>query len=173
MKLIRNQIGATLLELTMVVGIIATIAIAAIAYFNTANDANKINDEVKNVNTLSGAIRNMFNSQGNYAGVTNTVILKSGAFPDRMRVPGSNINIKHSWADNGVVVVPVNNQGTANDSFTITYSAIPERPCTDLVSKTFRYYDKVDVNGTVVDTVGAAVTSCVAGNTNKIIFTSR
>lgn len=172
-KSLRNQVGATLLELTMSIGIIAVIAIAAISYFNTANDANRINDEVKNINTLTGAIRNMFNSQGDYTGLTNTAIIKSSSFPDRMRVSGSTTLIKHSWLNNGVTAVPINNAGTANDSFQITYAGIPERACSDLVSKTFRFYDKVTVNSTIITNVAGAATACAAGSANSIAFIAR
>lgn len=179
MSNIRKQMGATLLELTMAIGIIATIAIAAIAYFNTANDSSKINDEVKNVNTLTGSIRNMFNSQGNYEGLTNEVVLTSGAFPDRMRVSVTEKSqIKHSWLNDGVTVLPTNFQGTANDSFTVLYKNVPARACVDLVSKTFRFYDQVDVDGTVITNIPSATTACgqhSAGNktTVNITFTAR
>lgn len=171
-KDIKNQVGATLLELVMAIGIIAVIAIAAISYFNTANDANKVNDEVKNINTLSAAIRNMFNSQGDYAGLTNTVIIKSGAFPDRMRVGSSTTLIKNSWLNDGVDVAPANAMGTANDSFTVTYKGVPERACVDITSKTFRFYDKVAVAGTQITGSASATTLCKAG-ANTIVFTAR
>lgn len=169
----RRQAGATLLELTMAIGIIATISIAAIAYFNTSNDSNRIKDEINNLNTLSGAVRNMFNSQGNYLGLNNAVILRSNAFPDRMRVPGNTTQIKHAWRDNGVTVAPTNFLGTANDSFTITYSNVPARACSDLVSRTMRYYDQVTVGSTVVTNVGAATTACGSTGTTTVKFITR
>jgi type II secretory pathway pseudopilin PulG len=171
----RKQVGATLLELTMVVGIIAIIAIAAISYYNTTSHSNKINDEVKNVNTLTAAVRNMFDSQGDYAGLTNAVILKSGAFPDRMRVAGSTTLIKNAWVNNGVNLGTVAYQGTTNAAFTVSYLLIPERACTDIVSRTYRYYQDVvpvTVNGTAITGAALASTACNQV-TNTIIFTAR
>lgn len=170
MKSIKNQVGATLLELVMSIGIMAVIAIAAIAYFNTANDSNKVGDEVKNLNALTGAIRQMFDSQGDYAGIDNKTVIKSGAFPDRMRT--SNVNyIKNSWLTNGVVVTPATVSGTANDGFNITYSGVPERACVDLTTKTFRYYETVKIGATTVTGAASATTAC--GATNTIVFTTR
>jgi type II secretory pathway pseudopilin PulG len=172
---LRKQVGATLLELTMVVGIISIIAIAAISYYNTTSHSNKINDEVKNVNTLTAAVRNMFDTQGSYTGLTNAVILKSGAFPDRMRVPNSTTLIQNAWVSNGVDLKTVAYQGTTDAAFTVTYKMIPERACTDIVAKTFRHYQDVTpvtVNGTAVLNSGVAATSCNTA-TNTIVFTAR
>ncbi|MND11567.1 Major structural subunit of bundle-forming pilus precursor [compost metagenome] len=171
-KSFKNQVGATLLELVMSIGIIAVIAIAAISFFNTANDANKVNDEVKNLNTLSAAVRNMFNSQGDYAGLTNAVIIKSGAFPDRMRVPSSATLIKHSWLNDGVVVAPATVNGTTNDGFTVTYKDVPERACSDIATKTFRFYDKVVVGSTTITGSASATTACSTA-ANDMVFTAR
>jgi type II secretory pathway pseudopilin PulG len=172
---LRKQVGATLLELTMVVGIIAIISISAISYYNTTSHSNKINDEVKNVNTLTAAVRNMFDTQGSYTGLTNAVILKSGAFPDRMRVPNSTTLIKNAWVSNGVDLGTVAYQATADAAFTVTYKLVPERACTDLVTKTFRHYTDVvpvTVNGTSISNSGVAATACNSA-TNTIVFTAR
>lgn len=147
---LHNQKGATLLEIVMVIGIIAVIAISAMAYFNQANNSQRAVEEVKNIATLASSIRNMFNTQGNFDGVENEVILKSNAFPDRMRVPGSDRLIKHGWADDGVDVGSENVMGTAHDSFFITYKDVPESACSDLVANTVRYYMIVEVGGTEI-----------------------
>lgn len=149
---LHRQKGATLLEIVMVIGIIAVIAISAMAYFNQANNSQRAVEEVKNIATLAGSIRNMFNTQGNFEGLENEVILKSNAFPDRMRVPGSDELIKHGWADDGVEVNSESNvvSTTNHDAFSITYKDIPESACSDLVANTVRYYMIVEVDGSEI-----------------------
>lgn len=167
----RGQAGFGLIELMLSIAIIGVLAIGVVSYFNNVSHANKVKDEVNNLNSLSGAVKNMFNSQGSYTGLTNDVILKSGSFPDRMRVPGSTSQIKHAWLDAGVTVAPDDFLGTTDDSFTITYTGVPERACTDIVSNAFRFFDEADVNGTVITDVGLAAVNCV--DTNVLIFTTR
>ena len=175
----KGQTGATLLELTMVVGIIAVISIAAIAYYNSVSNGNKIKDEVNNLNSLTASVRNMFNSQGDYTGLANKYVLKSSTFPDRMRVPNDAVKIKNSWLTNGVVVVPTNVMGTANDGFTVTYSGVPMESCFDLLSATARHY-QVKVGGGAwsegdnqVDNVAEIDGICSSVNNNTIVYTTR
>ncbi len=173
---IKSRRGATLLELTMVVGIIAIISIAAIAYYNSVNNGNKIKDEVNNLNSLSAAIRNMFNTQGSYEGLNNRVVLKSSTFPDRMRVPvpNNNTQIKHSWLSNGVIVESATVSGTAHDGFTITYKDVPNDACTDIVSNTYRHFVKVEAGNGAISNLGDVAGSCKSGSDkNTIIFTTR
>jgi len=171
MKNFKKQAGATLMEMTMVVGVIAIISIAGIAYYNSVNNGNQIKDEVNNVNSLSASIRNMFNTQGNFTGLSNEVILKSSTFPDRMRVANDTTSIKHSWANAGVIVAPIT-YDSPDDRFTITYQEIPERSCTDLVSNTYRHFISVTVGNTIVDGSASAATAC-SGDVNEIIFETR
>lgn len=171
---IKARKGATLLELTMVVGIIAIISIAAIAYYNSVNNGNKIKDEVNNVNSLTAAVRNMFNTQGSYEGLSNAVILKSSTFPDRMRVPGDANKIKHSWLSDGVTVAAANVSGTANDGFTVTYKDVPNAACTDIVANTYRHFVSVTAGASKVENLGDLAASCQSGSDkNTIVFTTR
>lgn len=170
MKNYRSQAGFGLIELMLSIGIIAILAIGVVSYFNNVSHSNKVKDEVNNLNAVSGAVRNMFNSQGSYTNLSNEVILKSGGFPDRMRVPNNTTDIKHGWLTVGVTVAPFTANST-DDSFTITYAAVPERACSDIVSNAFRFFDKVEVNGTLIDGVATAATSCT--DSNSLVFTNR
>lgn len=170
MKNYRNQAGFGLIELMLSIGIIAILAIGVVSYFNNVDHSNKVKDEVNNLNALSGAVRNMFNSQGSYTGLTNEVILKSGGFPDRMRVPNNTTDIKHGWLTQGVTVAPATVDST-DDSFTITYAGVPERACSDIIANGFRFFEQVTVNGTQIVDVATAATSCT--DTNSLEFRNR
>ncbi|MGD1524395.1 type 4 pilus major pilin [Vibrio owensii] len=171
MRNFKKQAGATLMELTMVVGIIAIISIAGISYYNMVNNGNKIKDEVNNLNSLSAAVRNMFNTQGNYTGLTNQVILKSSTFPDRMRIAGNGNHIKHSWLNDGVDVAPKSASST-DDRFTVTYKDVPQDACSDLVSNTYRHFISVKVGSTQVTGAATAATACSSA-TNDIVYETR
>lgn len=166
----KRQAGFGLIELMLSIGIIAILAIGVVSYFNNVDHSNKVKDEVNNLNAMSGAIRNMFNSQGSYQGLSNTVVLKSGGFPDRMRVPSSTTLIKHGWLTSGVTVAPATVAST-DDSFTITYASIPEKACSDIVSNAFRFFEKTTINGTDITNVGLATSTCAA--TNTLVFRTR
>lgn len=182
----KNQAGATLLEMVMVVGIIAIISVGAVSYYNTVSNSNKVKDEVNNLNSLSAAIKGMFNTQGNYSGLENKIVLRSGSFPDRMRVSETNFSdIKHSWKNNGVEVDPQTIFGSTDDGFSIVYSDVPTGACYDIVQQAARHYyikkgggvwKESDGQTGRVQTIGDVEGICGAGSTTDtvdITFVSR
>lgn len=165
-----SQMGATLLEVLMVVGIITVITVSALSFFNSTNEASKIQEATKNLGTLTAGVRNMFNSQGNYNGLTNDVILTGNSVPPSMRNGNSTTDLKHGWNSAGITVAPAT-QVSADDSFTITYVDVPQEACVEIVSSTYRQYDSVEVEGTAITGVADIATSCV--EPSSIVWTAR
>ena len=177
MKNLRNQLGATLLELVMSIGIIAVIAISALAFFQQANEQNKITAEVSSVGALVAGIRNMYITQGDYNGLTNTIIIRSNIFPDRMRNPGAvgaALNqIKTSWGTNGIVLTAEAVDGVADGGFVMQYNTVPRGACVDFVSKVLGNFTLVEVNDNEVTNVASIVNRCTEAEANIIKFHTR
>jgi prepilin-type N-terminal cleavage/methylation domain-containing protein len=168
---IGRQAGFSLIELVLVLTIIGAATIITISAFNTTDDSQQVQEEVNNVNALSGAIRHMFNTQGDYNGLTNTVLLRSVAFPEQMRVPSSTTLIKHSWLNDGIDVAAINELGTADDSFTITLKAVPDTACASIASTTFRHFIRLTVGSTDITNVPSATTACTGSP--DMVFVAR
>lgn len=171
MRRLGRQAGFSLIELVLVLTIIGAATIITISAFNTSDDSQQVQEQVNNMNALSGAVRHMFNTQGSYTGLTNTVILRSIAFPEQMRVPNSTTLIKHSWANDGVDVAPINELGTADDAFSITMKAVPDTSCASIAATTFRHFMRVTVGSTDITNVPQATAACI-GNPD-IVFVAR
>jgi len=166
--------GASILEIIIYMGIAAFIIILVMQGGNQATDTQKINTAVQNLNTLKTSITQMFSTQRTYEGLTNEVLTASSNFPEQMRVNEAPELIAHGWKADGVDVVPTNIDGTENDGFQITMKGIPQRSCVDVLDRTYRFFQEVEVNGTDVTTGIAAIrANCAEGDANDLVFRDR
>lgn len=173
-KINRNQNGFTMIELMIVLALAAIATVIGISLYNSNSAQTEIEREVRNLNSLVPLVKQTFmTAQGNYEGLSNTVMLNSKSFPESMRVGSSNTLIRHSWNNDGVDLAPVNFLGTAFDSFTITYKSVPAAACQDLMSRVYKFFEEVDINGTVVTNVGNISTSCGTSGNSTITLTTR
>lgn len=170
----KNQQGFTMIELMIVLALAAIATVIGISLYNSNSAQTEIEREVRNMNSLVPLIKQTFmTAQGSYDGLSNTVMLNSKSFPQGMRVPGNDTLIRHSWNNDGVELDPVNFFGTANDSFTITYKSVPAQACQDLMSRIYRFFEEVEVGGTVVSNVGEISTACGRTGNVNIVLTTR
>lgn len=168
-----GEIGATLLELVMFIGLAALILIGGVAWYMTASEGQRVSDEVSNLNAITAIVRNTYTTQNNFNGLNNSVITRSSQFPDKMRIAGTPGTIKSSWDQNGVDLAPAT-VVSADDSFTITYNDVPEGACIDFTTRTFRFFEQTTVNGTVVNSVADVSAQCnTTGTGNAIVFRTR
>jgi prepilin-type N-terminal cleavage/methylation domain-containing protein len=153
----RNK-GFTLIEILLVIGIIAILAIAAFVIFPQVQASSRANNEQNNIATIAAGVKNLYGSAGKYDGVTNDVINVARIFPASMN-GGSNatgVSIKSSW-DGAVSVLPVG-AAAPYKNFSITYSAVPAAVCTKLVPAIAANFDKVSVGTGATPTVVKDVT---------------
>jgi prepilin-type N-terminal cleavage/methylation domain-containing protein len=170
-KSMARQAGFSLIEIVLVLTIIGAATIITISAFNTSDDTNKVHEQITNVNSLSGAVRNMFNTQGNYTSLDNATILKVVSFPEQMKVPGSTSLIKNSWVNDGFDVAPKTITST-DDAFTITMKSVPAKACASISAETFRHFITVTVGSNTITKVAEAAAACTSA-TNTIVFTTR
>lgn len=169
-----SQYGLTMIELMIGLAIAAIVTVIGISLYSSNSAQTEIEREVRNMNSLVPLVKQTFmTAQGNYDGLTNTVMLNSKTFPQNMRVGSSNTLIRHSWNNDGVDLTPVNFFGTANDSFTITYKSVPAQACQDLMVRLYKFFEQVEINGNVVGNVGDVSTQCGTSGNATIILTTR
>lgn len=166
----RYQQGATLLEIMMVLGLIAVITFSALAFYQKTSQSNKMQTEVKNLGALVSGIENMYASQGNYNGLTNTVIYNSNFIPDSMKgvAVGS---LMTQWKN----PITVTSSGAAFQQMQILLSAIPKAACMEMVSSLYKSFPTTIIGGTTISPTSAtAVTSistaCNAAATVNLTF---
>lgn len=171
----RRQAGATLIEIMMVVALMAVITIGALTYFNSANESSKVQEATASLTALTSVIRNQFATQGSYEGLTADVAAKFGNVPESMLVrTGSTARFRNPWNQGAgaVTIVPAETNST-DDSFTVTFTKIPASTCTDLMTRTYRHFDKALVGTTEVDTVAKITTACGADGDKSLSWTAR
>lgn len=182
-KNLKKKNGFSLIELLLVLGIIAALAITAFMIYPKVSASNNAQTEATNINTIKASVTSLYSSSPDYAGLNDEVGIKSKVFPDTM------VNTAGTAALNtfkGKVSLSTSNESPSkspSSAFTITYAAVPAAECVKLVSAVASNFYKITVGGATVKAAsigtGAASglnvtqlsTSCAAGNT-EIVFTS-
>lgn len=153
----RHQVGATLLEIMMVLGVVALIVIGALAFFQKTSTANKVQTEIKNLGSMIAGIEQMYSSQGNYNGLTNTVIWSSNFVPDSMKGPATP-QLFTQWK--GAVTVTAT--GATFNQMQILLRGIPTTPCMDLVSGVYKQFATTIVGATTITPTSPTAVSDIA-----------
>lgn len=153
----RNQVGATLLEIMMVLGVVALIVIGALAFFQKTSTANKVQTEIKNLGSLVAGIEQMYSSQGNYNGLTNTVIWASNFVPDSMKGPATP-QLFTQWKG----AITVTSFGATNNQMQIVLNGIPTTPCMDFVSGIYKQFAVTQIGATTITPTAATAVSNIA-----------
>ena len=179
----QNKKGFSLIELLLVLGIIAALAITAFMIYPKVSSSNNAQTESSNINTIKASVGSLYSSSPDYNGLTTAVGISSKVFPDTM------VNTAGTAALNtfkGAVTLATSTDspsGAADSAFTITYNSVPSAECVKIVSAVASNFYKVTVGGTVVKTttagsagtaavnVATLTTACAKAN-SVLVFTS-
>ena len=184
----QSKKGFSLIELLLVLGIIAALAIVAFIIYPKVSAANKAQTEASNINTIKAAINSLYASAPDYSGLDTTTALNADVFPSTM------VSSDGSSASNtfkGTVTVAASDDapsGASNSSFTITYNGVPTTECVKIVSAVAGSFYEVTVgagssgssssgstSGTVVKSSSTALdvsdlaSACESGGDNNSI----
>lgn len=170
---INKQRGFSLVEILLVLGIIALLAIAAFIIFPQVQAANRANTEQANITTMAAGIKNLYGSTRNYAGVTPRILVQARIAPTSMYANNTAATTLTSAWSGDVSVGPT---GTNNSQFIITYAGVPTEVCTRLVPGLLSNFQTVTVGSTAVSAQNptAVVTACAPTNASSVsvAFTS-
>lgn len=158
MSHVQKQQGFSLVELLLVLGVIALIAIAAFIIYPSVQAGTQANTESSNITSVVAGTKNLYGSRGTYGGVNNDTLRNARIFPSTM--VGGNFTAgeaKSVWG-NDVTVAP---QGTPATRFSILYADIPTEACIKFVSGVAANFDTVGAS--IADATGAAPTIKASG----------
>lgn len=146
--------GFSLIEILLVIGIIAVLAIAAFIIFPQVQASSRANTEQSNIMTMAAGVKNLFN--GRYAGLTDGIAIDGNIVPASMHDGASTIT--SSWGGDATLAP----SGTGNTLFTITYTALPTEVCLKLVPGLVQNFESITLpagtitrDSTAADIVGA------------------
>ena len=176
-----KQQGFTLIELVLVLGVIALIAIAAFLVYPSVVAGTQANTESTDVTAITACVKTLYGSTGSYTGLSTTTAIQGHCPPSTM-VAGNygSTTMNSVWGQ--LVNVAVNTNPVL---FDITYSNVPTAACLKFVADIGSNFDKVVIGSTTVkDTIAGdtqvpfspanVITGCTAADpAPSIIFTSR
>lgn len=173
----RKQGGFSLVEILLVLGIIAILAIAAFIIFPQVQAANRANTEQSNITTIAAGVKNLYGATRNYNGISASTLIKAKIAPSSMYANDSTATaLTSSWSAPVAIAAstPTGGTGTANSQFTLTYSDVPSEVCTRLVPGLLANFSSVTVGGTNVSANNPAgvVDACSASTTATVAFIS-
>lgn len=155
--------GASLLEGIAYLGIAAIVILGAVSLLTNAFGNAQANRATEEVISLRTSVRKLFIGQV-YPAAINAVLISAAAVPASLTTTAP-AAITNSW---GGAVTVVGNAGAGGvNSFTITYNAVPQAVCINMLSGATGW---TAANGSGVAapsfpvTAGDAAAACTAGN---------
>ena len=170
MRATRRQRGASLLEAIAYLGIAAVVVLGAVSLLNGAFGSAKSNQTSEEVVALRTAVRKLYMGQAFPVESLTPSLLVANAVPATLARGATGGALSNSWG--GAVTVT----GTAN-GFTITYNAIPQDVCVNLISGASGWTSIAQGQTSLTTfpaTVANATSLCsVAGGAgNNVVFTA-
>lgn len=172
---LRNQVGATLMELIAVLAVISTIVVGALALFGSADSAQKSTQTVQEVSALRTGVKSLFVGQSSFgtAGL-NQALIKANKVPSTVtKTSGADATNANNTLKNASGATYDVTGSTA--SFTITITTLNTELCVGLITAATTGYTKVKI-GTQADRTppvspADAATDCAA-TPSPIILTA-
>ena len=138
--------GFTVIELLIVIAIIVTATLVIVNRVGAARQSSQVQSESGNMQAIVATSQSSFAGRADYAGLTNNYLVAQGGFPGNMMNAGVP---KNSWGGDVTVL------GAGNVA-TITYTAVPNKVCIELVNNISPSFKTVKVRGATVKDASSA-----------------
>jgi type II secretory pathway pseudopilin PulG len=123
--------AVSLIEIAMGLSIIAVVSAGALFYFNNAQVSSRTNEAMQQLSSLQEIIRTLYQSAGNYSGLSASVIANSSLLAPRYRVGTiPNATAVRSPFGSNVTFASANN----DTEFEITMTNVPAAACQRLAT---------------------------------------
>jgi len=122
--------GATLIETAAVLAIVAILALGALQLITTVNQARLGSQAANELNTIQQAVRSLYGSQSNFAGISSEVLVSTKAVPQSM-VSGT--GLKHAFTG-AITIEPAAAASGANSGFEVTFEGLPQDVCVKMLT---------------------------------------
>ena len=171
MKHIKNQAGATLLELIAALSVLAIIVVGALALYSSASSSQASTQISQDVTAIRAGLKQLWNGQGTYgtAGTNlNDTLVAAKRIPTTIRVDATTTPDTLTHQLDGTVTIASTGVG-----FTITLTNIPEDVCIPLMTSAQGWTSVKAGTATAITSFpiapASAVTACATGTT--LVFT--
>lgn len=154
--------GFTMIELLIGIGFIAAASVTVYYIYNKVKSTGDANTEGRHLDTLRAGIKNLYQGQVSYAGITHKFVNDARITPEDMRVAGDTTGIIRNKFGGTVTIAPANLNGGTSNAFAITYNKVPGETCIKLVTTAGFQFDSVQVGATTVKTFGTQTVDPVA-----------
>lgn len=116
----KREKGIGLLELMLSLSIIAILLVMATRYFMVANESQKLNNAISEVNGIAGGAANYNLSYPGYADINMQKLIEGRFIPASLGGSDQNGTGANPWGGNISVA-----NGSAGQGFTVTFTGIP------------------------------------------------
>lgn len=177
----RRIAGVTLIEALMVIGVALALSTVGYNLYQKAQEGNKTNKAINEISQVQQSIGRMYQSNPNVSTVANSVLSTANAWPTTMVSSGAGTAtavIKNAFGGD-VTIAPSTGAAPLNTTnyYQMTFTALPQQACVDIVNAVSSNYYQVSVNGTVVKTTAQSsaspsdvATACNTLSANAIIL---
>jgi prepilin-type N-terminal cleavage/methylation domain-containing protein len=174
-----RQSGFTLIEILLVIGIIAILAIAAFVIYPQVQTSSRANTEQSNITSISAGIKNLYGTTHDYATLNNGVANLSGVIPPTMNGGNatSTATLVSAWSG-AVTISGSDAAGAASTAvgtrqFRILYGAMPAGVCIKLIPGMVQNFKTILVGTTpITNDPAATVAACSTTATTPVTFIS-
>jgi len=159
--------GFSMNELMIYMAIVLFLMGGSYAIYRLLTDTSSTTIAQQAITVMRINIASMYQDQGNYNGLNNAIVIRSGAVPKNL-IKG---NALVSPFGGAITVTP----GTDSSTFNIALSGLEQKPCASLAATQISDWLRVSVNGTTINkstAVTQAANAC-SDSGNTITFVSR
>lgn len=174
-----RQSGFTFVELTIVIAIIAVLAIAGIPIAQTMVVKGKVEPVANDISKTAAAVRGIYAGTvpNPYSAITGGLLAQTAkGIATALNVNGtSTFTLTHDLGTTGGTLTAASANGGA--SFAVTVPTVNDAACPGLASVLSKSASAISINGTSVKAAGGtfnagtAQGACTSGDTNSFVFT--